>query len=103
MTKKADRKKGIEKELPRKVFSKNDDSLVSYSDFEKVQVIGKGAYGKVYLVKKKDTNEVFAMKTVSKAQIIEEGMTEFLRNERNILKMSDHPFLVNMSYVFQTE
>ena len=100
MTKKADRKKGIEKELPRKVFSKNDDSLVSYSDFEKVEVIGKGAYGKVYLVKKKDTNEVFAMKTVSKAQIIEEGMTEFLRNERNILKMSDHPFLVNMSYVF---
>ena len=40
------------------------------------------------------------MKTVSKAQIIEEGMTEFLRNERNILNMSDHPFLVNMSYVF---
>ena len=35
-------------------------------DFESVKIIGKGAFGMVYLVRKKDTNEYFAMKTLKK-------------------------------------
>ena len=55
------------------------------------------------MVKKKDTGDVFAMKTLRKDLILDEKMTDLLRIERDILKMADHPFLVNMSYVFQTE
>ena len=43
------------------------------------------------------------MKELRKDLIIEQKMTDLLRIERDILKMADHPFLVNMSYVFQTE
>ena len=32
------------------------------SDFEVIAILGQGAFGKVYLVKKKQTNEVYAMK-----------------------------------------
>ena len=39
---------------------------ISKEDFHYVKVIGRGSFGKVYLVKKKDTKKVFAMKVLSK-------------------------------------
>mmetsp|Transcript_31597 Transcript_31597/g.42803 ORF Transcript_31597/g.42803 Transcript_31597/m.42803 type:complete len:80 (+) Transcript_31597:128-367(+) len=39
---------------------------ISKDDFVYVKVIGRGSFGKVYLVKKKDTNGHFAMKVLSK-------------------------------------
>ena len=35
-----------------------------------ISVIGKGAYGKVILVEKKDTKFLYAMKVLKKAEII---------------------------------
>ena len=40
-------------------------------DFTIVSVLGAGAFGKVYLVQKKDTGKVFAMKTLRKDAIID--------------------------------
>lgn len=44
-------------------FSSNPHD-VGFEDFELVKFIGKGAYGNVYLVKKKATGDHYAMKTV---------------------------------------
>jgi serine/threonine protein kinase len=38
--------------------------------FEIVKVIGRGSFGKVYLVRKKDDGKVFAMKTLKKDMIL---------------------------------
>jgi serine/threonine protein kinase len=38
--------------------------------FDIVKVIGRGSFGKVYLVKKKDDGKVFAMKTLKKDMIL---------------------------------
>jgi len=35
-----------------------------------ISVIGKGSYGKVVLVKKKDTSQLYALKVLKKAEII---------------------------------
>lgn len=43
---------------------------VNLDDFIIVKVIGRGSFGKVYLVRKKDDNKYFAMKTLKKDQII---------------------------------
>ena len=43
---------------------------VSKKDFEMISVIGKGSYGKVMLVKKKDSQKLYAMKALKKADII---------------------------------
>ena len=43
---------------------------VNLDDFALIKVIGRGSFGKVYLVKKKDENKYFAMKTLKKDQII---------------------------------
>ena len=73
---------------------------VTHSDFEILKVIGRGAFGKVYLVQKKDTKEVFAMKSLRKDVILEYDQVESTRLEKDILLQADHPFLVGMSYVF---
>lgn len=73
------------------------------SDFEIVKVVGKGTFGKVFLVQKKDSKEVFAMKSLRKDVIIEYDQVESTKLEKDILLKADHPFLVGMSYVFQTD
>ena len=43
------------------------------------------------------------MKCIRKDLIIEYNQTENINMEKNILNTVDHPFLVNMEYVFQNE
>ena len=43
---------------------------VTNKDFDIVKIIGHGSFGKVYLVKKKDTEEQFAMKAIKKCEIL---------------------------------
>jgi serine/threonine protein kinase len=44
----------------------DQNKQVSMNDFSLISVIGKGAYGKVLLVRKEDTQELFAMKILKK-------------------------------------
>lgn len=39
---------------------------ISQKDFEKIKVIGRGAFAKVYLVKKRGTKDYYAMKILKK-------------------------------------
>lgn len=43
---------------------------VSIEDFELLKVLGKGSFGKVMMVRKKDTRKIYAMKTLRKAALI---------------------------------
>ena len=54
-------------------------------------------------MRKKDTGEIFAMKVLRKAVVVRKrkGM-EHTRNERNILEVMRHPFIVDLKYAFQT-
>lgn len=42
----------------------------SAKDFTQISVIGKGSYGKVLLVQKKDTGKRYALKILKKEEII---------------------------------
>ena len=80
------------------------DSRLSIDDFELLKVIGRGAFGKVMLVRKKSgpgANQVFAMKVLRKAFIHERNQVEHTKTERAILKAMDHPFLVKLVFAFQ--
>lgn len=52
-----------------KLYSK----AVNIEDFKILKVIGWGTFGKVYMVKKVDTEEVYAMKVLKKEEIVEKG------------------------------
>ena len=56
------------------------------SDFKLISVIGKGAFGKVMLVEKKDTGQILAMKSLRKEEIIEKDQIEHTKTERRILE-----------------
>ena len=58
---------------------------VSKKDFEMISVIGKGSYGKVMLVKKRDTKQRYAMKVLKKEEIIRRNQVEHTMTERRIL------------------
>jgi len=71
-------------------------------DFDLLKVIGKGSFGKVMLVRKKDSGKVFAMKVLNKRTIIERNEVEHTKSEKSILMKLSHPFLVGLHYSFQT-
>lgn len=52
------------------IFAK-DGSNVSLSDFQIKKVIGRGSFGKVFLVQKKTDGQVYAMKSLRKDVILD--------------------------------
>ena len=80
---------------------------VSMEDFDLLKVLGTGAYGKVFLARKKtgaNAGQLFAMKVLKKATIVQKRKTtEHTKTERQVLAtIRQSPFLVTMHYAFQT-
>jgi len=76
---------------------------LSINDFNIIKVIGTGSFGKVLLVTKKDNSCVLAMKILKKKQMIVKDKILSTKNERKILELLDHPFLLQLRYAFQNE
>jgi len=91
----------------------NDEPVLEYSkdksekpvkeDFELLQVIGKGSFGKVMQVKKKSDGNIYAMKVLRKEAIIARKQVTHTKAERSILEKINHPFIVQLHYAFQSE
>ena len=75
---------------------------MSMDDFELLKVIGKGSFGKVMQVKKKNTGRIYAMKIIKKAHIVEREEVSHTMAERNVLGKLQHPFIVPLKYSFQS-
>uniref|UniRef100_A0A3B4H4F5 Ribosomal protein S6 kinase n=1 Tax=Pundamilia nyererei TaxID=303518 RepID=A0A3B4H4F5_9CICH len=81
---------------------------VGMENFELLKVLGTGAYGKVFLVRKNsghDVSQLYAMKVLKKAAIVQKAKTtEHTRTERQVLEhIRQSPFLVTLHYAFQTQ
>ncbi|KAJ8552886.1 hypothetical protein K7X08_020279 [Anisodus acutangulus] len=76
---------------------------VGLDDFKVLKVVGQGAFGKVYQVRKIRTSEILAMKVMRKDKILEKDHAEFMKTERDVLTKIDHPFVVQLRYSFQTK
>lgn len=74
---------------------------MSKNSFQILFPIGKGGFGKVWKVRCKRTGEIYAMKEMQKAKIINKKSVNSVMNERNLLAGLHHPFLVNMKSSFQ--
>ncbi|CCI40102.1 unnamed protein product [Albugo candida] len=90
-------------------YNSNTDSEALYDtpktcldDFELLKVIGKGSYGKVTLVRKKNSNRLFAMKSLHKSNVKRRNQVEHTKTERRVLGRAKHPFIVHLHYAFQT-
>ncbi|KAI1814701.1 serine/threonine-protein kinase sck1 [Poronia punctata] len=75
-------------------------------DFQILRLIGKGTFGQVYQVRKKDTSRIYAMKVLSKKVIVQKKEVAHTVGERNILvrtATSESPFIVGLKFSFQTQ
>ena len=92
---------------PRKtrgtIYSAKKGEEVCLEDFICKKIIGQGSFGKVFLVEKKDTHKLFAMKSLRKDVILENDQVESTKLEKEILLKANHPFFVKMAYIFQTD
>ncbi|KAF9542676.1 serine/threonine protein kinase, AGC [Mortierella hygrophila] len=76
---------------------------VTPSSFVKIRLLGKGDVGKVYLVRQKDTERLYAMKVLSKKEMIRRNKIKRAFAEQEILATSNHPFIVTLYHSFQSE
>jgi serum/glucocorticoid-regulated kinase 2 len=71
-------------------------------DFDLLKVVGKGSFGKVMQVRKKDTNRIYALKTIRKAHIISRSEVAHTLAERSVLAQINNPFIVPLKFSFQS-
>ena len=69
-------------------FGALSDEKVSIDDFDLVQEIGQGAFGKVLKVRKKNTGRVYAMKILKKSFLLKTQQVESTMAERHIDRKS---------------
>lgn len=77
-----------------------DGEKVNENSFDVLKMLGKGYFGRVFLVEKKKTNHLYALKVISKLDIIKKDFFENLRNEKKIMEKIRHPFVISLDYCF---
>ncbi|KAF9979135.1 hypothetical protein BGZ73_005303 [Actinomortierella ambigua] len=78
-------------------------TLFNLFQFKLLRVIGRGSFGKVRMVERRETSKTYALKYISKAQVIKMDAVKNVLRERQILETLDHIFVVNMRFAFQDD
>uniref|UniRef100_A0A7I5E5I5 cAMP-dependent protein kinase catalytic subunit n=1 Tax=Haemonchus contortus TaxID=6289 RepID=A0A7I5E5I5_HAECO len=76
-------------------------NTASLDDFDRIKTLGTGSFGRVMLVKHKQSGSYYAMKILDKQKVVKLKQVEHTLNEKRILQAIDFPFLVNMQYSFK--
>lgn len=69
--------------------------------FRKLKMIGRGDVGSVYLVQHNETKKLYAMKILTKEEMLKRNKVKRVLTEREILATADHPFIVTLYWSFQ--
>jgi len=77
--------------------------VVLMKDLKLMTILGVGTFGRVKLVLHTPTNTPYALKCMRKGQIVALKQVEHVMNEKKILAMCDHPFLLTMAAAYQDE
>eukprot|EP00669_Euglena_mutabilis_P007287 TRINITY_DN2620_c0_g1_i1.p1 TRINITY_DN2620_c0_g1~~TRINITY_DN2620_c0_g1_i1.p1 ORF type:complete len:432 (+),score=79.88 TRINITY_DN2620_c0_g1_i1:1120-2415(+) len=78
------------------------NKVTGLDDFELIRVLGKGAFGKVWKVRRKGNGREYAMKVMSKRHFAKENMVDLLKGEQETLARVRHPYLVGLRWAWQT-
>ncbi|KAG8880109.1 hypothetical protein FRB98_005333 [Tulasnella sp. 332] len=91
----------------RRTYSSNSIKMrsvqVGPSSFQKIKLLGRGDVGRVYLVREKKSDKLFAMKVLSKKEMILRRKIKRALAEQEILATANHPFIVTLYHSFQSD
>jgi len=76
---------------------------ISVQDFDTLSIIGRGAFGEVRVVRKKDNKKVYAMKIMKKNEMLKKNQVQHIRAERDVLALADNPWVVKLHFSFQDD
>jgi len=76
---------------------------IKFDDLEVLGTLGKGSFGHVQLVKSRTTGTTYALKAVSKAQIVQTGQQGHIMSEKKAMDALDHPFLVKLHQTYKDQ
>ncbi|RFU81640.1 serine threonine- kinase gad8 [Trichoderma arundinaceum] len=83
-------------------FVENRVGKLTIDDFDLLTLVGRGSFGKVMQVRKKDTGRIYAIKTIRKAKIISRSEVTHTLAERSVLAQINNPFIVPLKFSFQS-
>ncbi|KAJ9637091.1 uncharacterized protein PV06_01382 [Exophiala oligosperma] len=83
-------------------YVENRQGSLKIDDFELLKVVGRGSFGKVMQVMKKDTGRIYALKTIRKAHIISRSEVAHTLAERSVLAQINNPFITPLKFSFQS-
>ena len=79
------------------------DDESSIGDFNVIELLGKGSFGRVKKVKHKKTGKVYAIKEIEKKEIKLRKMVEQVKNELKIMYSLNHPNIVKLYSHFEDD
>ena len=78
------------------IKANSNELKINLSDYEKLETVGLGSFGRVRLCKNIKTNKVYAMKILKKVEIIRLKQIDHIYSEYNILSFLNHPFIIQL-------
>ena len=83
-------------------YVETKQSTLKIEDFDLLKVVGRGSFGKVMQVLKKDTGRIYALKVIRKAHIISRSEVAHTLAERSVLAQINNPFITPLKFSFQS-
>ncbi|OHT03203.1 hypothetical protein TRFO_29514 [Tritrichomonas foetus] len=87
-----------EREILKKTRISGSDQTISQaaiSDFDIIKRISSGAYARVFLVRKKKTGDIYALKVLPKADVSQKNQVKRILAEKDILLQFNNPYIIN--------
>jgi serine/threonine protein kinase len=80
----------------------NSRTKIPFGDLKVLGTLGKGSFGHVQLVADPQGN-TYALKAVSRAQIVATGQQGHIMSEKRVMEKFDHPFLVKLFATYKDQ
>ena len=80
----------------REIMSDKNKLKINISDYEKLETVGLGSFGRVRLCRNIKTNKIYVLKILKKSEIIRLKQTDHIYSEYHILAFLNHPFIIQL-------
>ena len=77
-------------EIPKLI----EDENIGFMNFEIIELLGQGTFGKVFKVRKHGTDKIYAMKVLKKSVLVKNKHLKYAITECNVLKRANHPYII---------
>ncbi|KAH3670264.1 hypothetical protein WICMUC_004917 [Wickerhamomyces mucosus] len=71
------------------------------NDFQVMRSLGTGSFGRVHLARSVHNSRYYAMKVLKKERVVKMKQVEHTNDERRMLALVEHPFIIRMWGTFQ--